>query len=210
MQIHPMFKTIILASQSPRRRELMGLLQIPFLVLPPSYQEITQPHLSPEEEARFLAIGKAKSLQSEFPDALILGCDTLVTLRDQKLGKPANSTEALEMLFALSGRSHRVLTGMALLDPSKGRVEEALVETEVRMKPYSPKEARDYFKLGESMGKAGAYAIQGRGKALVESIHGDYFNVVGLPLRDLIHLFVEQGVTMPVSAEEIYRKIPKF
>jgi len=187
-------KKIILASNSPRRRDLLKRLQIPFEAHSPHYLEENQSHLCPAEEALLFARKKARSLEREYPQALIIGCDTLVEIDGKKLGKPTDETHALEILQKLSGRIHRVLTGVSVWDGSTGKTKEFLGQTLVKMKEFTDKDARDYIATGEPFGKAGAYAIQGKGGALVEKIEGDYFNVVGLPLKDLAAILKEFGV----------------
>lgn len=176
-------KPLILASQSPRRNELLKQLQIPFEVSAPDYEEISNPKFSPEEEVKRFAREKAISLQPRFPHHLILGSDTLVALEGVKMGKPQDDKEAFKMLQALSGRTHQVLTGVCLLDSETDKFWEEVVVTEVKMKAFSEAEAEAYVATGEPLGKAGAYAIQGQGRNLVESWEGDFNNVVGLPLE---------------------------
>lgn len=180
-------KPLILASQSPRRRKLLKRLKVPFEVSAPDYEEISDPKLSPEEEVKLFAREKAFSLRQRFPHHLILGSDTLVALQKGKetvkMGKPKNEKEALKMLQALSGKTHQVLTGVCLLDSESGKFWEEVVVTEVKMKAFSDSEAEVYVATGEPLGKAGAYAIQEKGRDLVESWEGDFDNVVGLPLK---------------------------
>jgi septum formation protein len=200
-------KKLILASQSPRRRELLAQLQVNFEAGIPDYVEMTRPDISPEQEVIALARGKAESLKARFPKDLILGCDTLVVLGNKKLGKPADDSEALQMLRNLSGKTHRVLTGLHLLDSESGKSWEALEGTRVKMRSFSDQEARNYVATGEPLDKAGAYGIQGKGGHLVESIEGDFFNVVGLPLKRLSELLEKVAIKIPIDLEEIYRGI---
>ncbi len=197
---------IILASNSPRRRELLKLLEIPFEVKSPKFSEETQSHLSPEAEAVFFAEEKATSLREEYSNALIIGSDTIVELQGKKLGKPKDEKDALEMLMELAGKTHRVLTGVAVWDPTPKELRDCLAQTRVTMKNYSQAQAKKYVATGEPLGKAGAYAIQGEGGQLVESILGDYFNVVGLPLRDLAEILKKIGIKIEVDLEKIYLK----
>lgn len=197
--------SIILASQSSRRRELLKLLGVDFQVRVPKFKETSQPHLSPEQEALHLAREKARSLSSEFPHALIVGSDTLVVLDDEKLGKPRDEVQALAMLEKLSGREHRVLTGLVVLEAATARFREHLEQTCVRMKPFNRQEAMAYVASGEPMDKAGAYAVQGKGRELIELIEGDYFNVVGLPLKALAEMLQGFGVSVSTDWEKIYK-----
>lgn len=176
-------QALILASQSPRRRVLLKTLNLPFEVCAPAYQEISDPARSPKEEVTLFAKEKAHSLAQRFPNHLILGSDTLVALGETKLGKPQDEEEALAMLQALSGKTHQVLTAVYLLDTKRAESLEKVEVTQVTMKPFSLAEAKAYVATGEPMGKAGAYAIQEKGRALVEAWQGDFDNVVGLPLK---------------------------
>jgi septum formation protein len=146
-----------------------------------------------------LARGKAESLKSRFPDALILGCDTLVVLGGKKLGKPVDQTDALRMLGDLSGKTHRVLTGLYLFDGESGKIWEAVEETRVKMRNFSEQEAHVYVATGEPLDKAGGYGIQGEGGRLVDSLEGDFYNVVGLPLKTLVKLLENVGLKINLS-----------
>lgn len=192
-------KILILASQSPRRRELLEQLQLKFATVTPDFIEIIRPDFSPEQEVITLARGKAESLASRFPKSWILGCDTLVILGEKKLGKPADEADALQMLQELSGKPHRVLTGLYLLDSESGKFWEALEETKVKMRKFSEQEAKDYVATGEPLDKAGAYGIQSKGGELIESIEGDFYNVVGLPLKRLAGLLEQAGIKVDLS-----------
>lgn len=186
-------KKLVLASQSPRRRELLSKLGIPFEVMVPDFIEEAQFHLGPQEEVLFLAREKARSLRRRFPDALILGADTLVVLGEKRMGKPLDDTEAFEMLEQLSGRTHQVLTGLALLDASSDHFQTFVGTTSVTFHPLDVEKIQKYILTGEPRDKAGAYAIQGKGETLVKDIQGDYDNVVGLPLDPLRKLLVPWG-----------------
>jgi septum formation protein len=189
-------RKLILASQSPRRRELLVQLQLNFEVQVPDFVEVTRPDLSPEQEVMALARGKAESLASRFPDVLILGCDTLVVLGEKKLGKPSDEKDALLMLLNLAGKTHRVLTGLYLMEGGSGKFWEAVEETRVKMRAFSEEEASSYVASGEPLDKAGAYGIQGAGGNLVEALEGDYFNVVGLPAKTLAQLLEKVGINV--------------
>lgn len=197
---------LILASESPRRQELIKLLEIPFSIKPHAFEEIGRGDWSPEEEVIQFSRRKALSLREEYPQALILGSDTLVELSGKKMGKPKNAEEAFKMLTELSGTNHCVLTGLSLLDSATGEIKESVCRTQIKFRVLKPEEVKAYVNTGEPMGKAGAYAIQGEGGGFVASMEGDYFNVVGLPLRDLVHLLAKFGVEVPVSVDEIYAK----
>ncbi|MCP5468345.1 MAG: septum formation protein Maf [Deltaproteobacteria bacterium] len=182
--------SLILASTSPRRQELLSTLGVSFRVVPPIFMERPIKWLGPREEAAYLAYHKAMSLVPRFPAAWILACDTLVAFEGKKWGKPRNKEDAVNILLAMSGKWHQVWTALALyqgrnpagLDRSWQHWEEV---SEVHFKKFSEQEARDYVETGEAMGKAGAYAIQGLGVSLVEEICGEKENIIGLPLKRL-------------------------
>ena len=174
---------IILASTSPRRRDIMSLLGLPFEVRDPDFQETTRDDLTPEAEALELALGKARSIARGEPDALVVGGDTLIALDDEKIGKPADPDDAASILRRLSGRTHRILTGVALIDSATGREETPTWNaSRCVMRRSTEAEIAGYLARGESMDKAGAYSIQGEGHRLIESMRGDYLAAVGLPV----------------------------
>jgi septum formation protein len=183
-------ESIILASASPRRRELLASAGIPFEVIPSGIEEKIQPGETPEQFCRRVAAEKVRDVAARLPGdrRLVVGADTIVVLADQVLGKPQSEEEAAAMLRALAGRSHAVLTGVCVLDPVVERTEERVVRTEVQFGPMSEDEIVAYVATGEPMDKAGAYAIQGRASRYVERIDGCYFNVVGLPIPTLYSL----------------------
>jgi nucleoside triphosphate pyrophosphatase len=195
---------LILASTSPRRREILELLKIPFEVRPPKFVETSDGKLSPEEEALLFAREKALSLKKEFPNSLIIGCDTIVEIDGKKLGKPRDEKEARAMLQTLSGRIHRVLTGLVVMDSQSGEFQEILSVAQVAMRSLSNQEITEYIASGEPMDKAGAYAVQGIGRKLIDHVEGDYFTVVGLPLRTVAQILSKLGVPISVDVEKIY------
>lgn len=172
---------MILATVSPRRRELAGLLPFRFEFRSPSCEEILNPALAPHENAIALADAKAKSVGE---GGCIIGCDTIVTLDNRILGKPRNRAHAGEMLCALSGRVHKVITGVSIRTPECAST--FCEETLVSFRELEEAEIRSYIETGEPMDKAGAYGIQGHAAHFVQRIEGDYFNVVGLPLCRLV------------------------
>lgn len=190
---------IILASASPRRRELLGLLGVEFEVHPGRDEEpLPARHSRPEELAARLARSKALSVADSHPQSLVLGADTIVVLGEELLGKPEDADDATAMLTRLSGQAHRVVTGVALVDT---RVEPPSIQldaasTEVRFRRLHPEEISAYVATGEPMDKAGAYAIQGRGAVLIEGISGDYTNVVGLPVPLVADLLRRAGISI--------------
>lgn len=189
---------IILASASPRREELLRSMGLRFEVVPSRVDETTEP-IPPDELVVTLARRKAAAVAAGAQvdgRTLVIGADTVVALEDTILGKPADAEDARRMLKRLSGREHRVLTGLALVLLGVGREHWAAgyEETTVRFAPLSAAEISRYVQTGEPMDKAGAYGIQGAAARFVEGITGCYSNVVGLPLRRLVVLAQEVGV----------------
>ncbi|MBE5039770.1 Maf family protein [Ructibacterium gallinarum] len=176
-------KTVVLASGSPRRRELLKRVLPEFEVMADDGEEELIPGENPEETVRRLAMQKAENTAKRLKkDALILAADTVVVLGEKILGKPDDEDEAFAMLFSLSGKTHRVYTGLAVVDTKTGKKVSDFVVTKVRFRSLSEAEIHSYIRSGEPMDKAGAYGIQKIGALFIESIDGDYFNVVGLPL----------------------------
>ena len=171
---------LILASLSPRRRELLRLITDDFIAVAPACDEDIPAGTPPEEAVIMLARRKALSVSHLYPGAVIIGADTVVALDGVVLGKPENEKDALRMLALLSGREHEVYTGVSIVWGEKA--ETFFSRTLVRFRELSPAEMNAYVSTGESMDKAGAYGIQGRAAVFVSGITGDYYNVVGLPL----------------------------
>ena len=170
----------------------MAQVHIPFRVVVSRIFEESNSG-NPEDICQELALSKAEEVASREKKSWILGADTIVVIGEKVLGKPENHGEARKMLSLLSGREHRVITGFGVLDPSGKVVHAESVSTQVRFKPLSEGELSGYVKTGEPFGKAGAYAIQGMGSFMVESISGSYTNVVGLPVCALIKAFLKCG-----------------
>lgn len=185
---------IILASGSPRRRELLAGLGLPFVVQPSTDDESVPVGTPPREMVEMLAIRKAESVSREHDQGIIIGSDTIVVIDNEVLGKPKDQTDAYYMLSKLQGRTHHVFTGLAVVDASDGRSKVACSSTEVTIKPLSEEQITRYIGTGEPSDKAGSYAIQGLGATLVEKINGDYFTVVGLPVGLLSDMLSEFGV----------------
>lgn len=190
-----MIKNIILASGSPRRRELLSGLGWEFCVEPSRIEEKKIDGEAPDRLVRRLAMEKAAEVASRFPGNWVIGADTVVVIGDSVLGKPHSVDEAESMLRLLSGRMHSVFTGVALISPDGRRSAEA-EETRVFFRRLSLEEISAYVACGESMDKAGAYAIQDKGTLLAEKVEGCYFNVVGLPLSLLSGMFADMGITL--------------
>jgi septum formation protein len=197
---------LILASTSPRRHELLALLNIPFEIVAPTYVERVSPHLSPADQARLFAEGKARSCQDLFTGSLIIGCDTLIELDSNVLGKPTDRADAARMLQRLSGKKHLIHTGVAVISTSTGTLQSAVDSVQVWFKQLSPSDVDTYVSTEESLGKAGAYAIQGRGADLIGRIEGDYTAAVGLPLKTLAQLFGRFGMIVSVDLNGLYQQ----
>lgn len=175
---------IILASASPRRKELLTLAGIEYEVVVSQCEEILPDGITPDKAVEELARQKAEDVFSRNPDCMIIAADTVVALGNTILGKPKHEADAFNMLSSLSGRRHTVFTGVCIR--TKDKTDIFHVATDVEFYPLSDKEIKDYIATGEPMDKAGAYGIQGKGFVLVKGIHGDYFNVVGLPLAETV------------------------
>lgn len=187
---------LVLASSSPRRRELLQTLGIPFTVQSSDVDETTAPGLSPREIVEELAVRKAQAVASTQAEGVVLGSDTIVVLDGRILGKPVDDADAFRTLSMLQGREHTVYSGVALIDAASGRVEVSHSLTQVRIRPLTQAEIEAYIATREPMDKAGSYAIQGLGATIVEGITGDYFTVVGLPLRLLASMLSRFGITV--------------
>jgi len=181
---------LLLASTSPQRRKILEQLGIPFEVVAPDYEEHDPPEADAVELVKEHALGKARSVADRADGRPVLGVDTAVVLGGRVYGKPANAEEAAEMLDALAGKTHLVVSGLALLTPSWELVDH--VATRVSFRPLTPRDLAAYVASGEWEGRAGSYAIQGLGAGLVQGIDGDYLNVVGLPAALLVRLLAER------------------
>lgn len=191
-----MDRKLVLASRSPRRQALLSGIGCSFEVLAGDVDETYDPSWSPGRIVTALALRKARWAARRKPDAVVIGADTLVVADRRIMGKPRTPEEARSMLSELQGRAHTVYTGVAVIDARSGREAAGFRATEVRMRSLSEAEVEAYVATGEPMDKAGAYAIQGLGALLVDSIAGDYFTVVGLPLTLLDELLREFGLTL--------------
>ena len=195
-------KTVYLASASPRRRELLGGMGVSFALSPCEVDEHTDADIHPADAVVLLSIRKARAAHAlhEGEDAFILASDTLVELDGVPLGKPENEAHAKEMLLDLSGKTHRVHTGVAVI--YRGRLFASRDTTAVRMRAFDEKEAAAYVATGEPMDKAGAYGIQGLGGALVEGIDGAFDTVVGFPTR-LVDELLSRALLSPEEGEAL-------
>jgi septum formation protein len=184
--------SVILASQSPRRRELLTLIGIAHEVRPADIDERYLAGEEPAAHAERLAREKAHRVARESPDRLVIGSDTIVVVDGDVLGKPRDEPEAERMLARLAGRSHTVLTAVAVV--WRGETRSAVEEVGVTFHPLDATAIHAYVRTGEPMDKAGAYGIQGFGATIVARVDGDYFAVMGLPLQRLVRLLAELGV----------------
>ena len=195
---------LILASTSPRRREILALLGLPFEVIPPSFDELALPNRHVEDEVLAFALGKADSVARDNPESIVIGSDTMILLNTKKIGKPGGIADAKQILSALSGKTHRILTSVAIFDGLGGPGLRIVNDVSVLMRDYSDKEIEHYLSCSESLDKAGAYSIQGEGRALIESIHGDYLTAVGLPLKPIADYWRSRGISFPLNVEKLY------
>lgn len=185
---------LILASKSPRRRHLLSQAGIAFDVIPSDFDESTIPHTKPDRYVKLLAEQKALDIARRHPTHWIIGADTIVVIDDTILGKPESRNQAREMLKQLSGATHQVYTGYAILCESAGRRFVETAKTDVVFKGLTDQEIEWYINTPEPFDKAGAYAIQGLGAFLVREIHGSYTNVVGLPVCEVIEILIREKI----------------
>jgi len=181
---------LILASASQRRKQLLEQVGLPIVCLPSKVEENVM-NKDPYIQAKLLAEKKGRAVTFKTEGKWILGADTIVFFKDIVLGKPSNVQEARSMLSILSGNEHKVITGFCIFDPNKRQAKTGHSVSSVRFKKLTPEEIDAYISTGEPFGKAGSYAIQGIGAFIVESIHGSYTNIVGLPVCALIKTLIE-------------------
>lgn len=190
-----MYKPLVLASQSPRRQEILTLAGLEFTVCP-AEDEWAPEGLSPFDRVRELARSKAAQVAKKHPDSIVLGSDTMVVLGDVALGKPRDEQHAVEMLLSLQGRSHEVMTGVWMIETDccgNTVKEDGFTDvTTVDFWAFPEDEAREYVATKEPMDKAGAYGIQGKGMRLVKGIKGDFFTVMGLPGGRLVRFIADR------------------
>ena len=184
-------KPIVLASGSPRRKQLLEMLRIPFRVIPPDVDEHVLAGERPDAYVTRLSRAKAQAVVSLAREDLVLAADTTVVIENAILGKPESPQDAVRMLERLQGRTHQVLTSVAVA--GNGRLEQALDVSRVTFRPADRATLEDYVATGEPLDKAGAYAIQGLGAPLIERVEGDFFGVMGLPLRLALDLLAQFG-----------------
>jgi septum formation protein len=195
---------LILASTSPRRRQILALLGVPFKVIAPEFTETVALHRPVTDEVLEFAFAKAQSVARRYPADIVVGSDTMILLRGLKIGKPEGIAHAKKILRSLSGETHRIFTSVAIIDGLHGPGLQAVEEVSVKMRRYSAAEIDRYLAFGESLDKAGAYSIQGEGRALIEWIQGDYLAAVGLPLRRVGEYLTSRGIDLPVDIDTLY------
>ncbi len=184
---------LILASASPRRREILGQLGVPFTVEPSDVDETPRPHEGPEDLANRLALSKARDVAARHTAGLVIGADTVVERAGRLFGKPRDADDATGMLRLLRGGPHLVVTGLAVVRASDGATRTGAVPATVTMRRYSDDEIAAYVATGEPLDKAGAYGAQGEGSRLIKRVDGPYLTVVGLPLDELLPLLHDLG-----------------
>jgi septum formation protein len=195
---------LILASSSPRRREILALLGLPFEIVAPEFDEVSSSDRAVEDEVLDFATGKALSVARHFPASLVVGSDTMILINTSKIGKPDSAAEARRILRLLSGKTHRIFTSVSIIDGSGGPGFRMVEEVSVKMRDYSEKEIEHYLSCNESLDKAGAYSIQGEGRGLIESIRGDYLAAVGLPLKPVAGYLQGRGIAVPLNVDQLY------
>ncbi|ACI19577.1 Maf family protein [Dictyoglomus thermophilum] len=192
-----MKKEIILASNSPRRIDLLKHMGVDFKVVSPNVEEEGNGEKrSPVEVVKKNAIMKVQKVAEDYRNAIIIGADTVVVIDGEIIGKPTNEKDARRILRKLRGRYHFVFSGVAVMETPEDKVLVSVVRSKVKMRDYSEEEIERYIATGEPMDKAGAYGIQGKGALLVEKIEGDYYNIVGLPLVRLNSLLNRLGYSL--------------
>ena len=178
--------SFILASASPRRRELFQSIGLKFKIIPAHVNENYLAGESPRQHVKRLSIDKAMVIARKYPEAWVLGADTIVVIDGLILGKPKNKTQAREMLQNLSGREHKVFTGFTIAHVAAKIYKTKVIQSAVQFKTISPKEMDWYVSCDEPYDKAGGYAVQGKGACFIQSIYGSYTNVIGLPLCEVL------------------------
>ena len=186
--------SIVLASESPRRVDILRTLGISFSIIPPDIDETKLKDETPQEFVARISYEKANKVGQHFPDKWVIAADTIVVLKGKVLGKPKDERDAFNMLRTLRGKWHKVITGYCVLNLLKNVVYRDIVETKVFLRHMTDDEITRYIKTSEPMGKAGSYAVQGKGGYMVKEIKGSYTNVVGLPICEIAEALLSLGV----------------
>lgn len=187
-------KKIILASTSPRRKEILEKTRLLFSIEGSDYEEDMSLPLTPHELVKFLSLEKAKSVAKNHADALIIAADTIVAFEGKVLGKPHTREAAKEMLLMLNGKRNSIITGVAIIDTTTSKIESFSDEVDIYLKQLTESEIDNYIKSGEPLDKAGAYAIQGLGSVFIKKIDGDFFSAMGLPIEKIAEVIKGFGV----------------
>ena len=188
-----MQKILYLASTSPRRKQLLEQIGLKFKIMPSDFEENMNLKMSHKELAKTLSFGKAYAIAQKLKNGIVIGCDTFLVFNDKRIGKPKSKKHAEQILKAISNRTIEVYSGVALIDLYDDRAIVDVEKTLVKIKKLTPNEISDYIATGEPLDKAGAFAIQGKGAALIEKINGCYSNVIGLPLYKLNIMLQKAG-----------------
>ena len=196
---------LILASTSPRRREILALLGAPFEVIAPKFDEKLSADLSIEDDVLQFAAGKARSVARGKAQTVVIGSDTMIGLDGKKIGKPRDRGDAARILHSLAGKTHMIYTAVAIVDDN-GPGLTALEKVSVEMRAYTEREIEEYLFCDESLDKAGAYSIQGEGSRLIKSIRGDYLAAVGMPLKPIAEYLKSRGISFHQDVEKLYRE----
>ena len=187
-------RKIVLASSSPRRRELLAKTGLRFVVDPGDYKEDMTIKLKPIELAKVLSRGKAESVAKRHKNAIVIGADTFIAYKNEVMGKPHTPARAIARLRQLSGKTHSVITGFTIIDTKTGKSISRSIESKVKLRKMTPREIAAYVKTGEPLERAAGYAIQELGSVFIEKIDGDFFSVIGLPVYELIKELKRFGV----------------
>ena len=187
-------RKIVLASSSPRRKELLAKTGLKFIVDSGDYEEDMTLKLKPIELAKVLSRGKAESVAEKYKDAIIIGADTFIVYKDQVMGKPHTSSRAIAMLKKLSGKSHSVITGFTILDAKTGKSLSRAVVSRVYFATMTPQEIAAYVKTGEPLERGGGYAIQDLGSVFIKKMEGDFLGIMGLPIYELTKALKHFGI----------------
>src|SRR5258708_9351664 len=196
---------LLLASTSPRRREMLALLGAPFEVIAAEFDETLSADLSIEDEVLQFAAGKARSVARGRAQSVVIGSDTMIGLDGGKIGKPVDLADAARILRSLAGKTHIIYTAVAIVDDN-GPGLTTLEKVSVEMRAYTEREIEQYLSCGESLDKAGAYSIQGDGRRLIKSIRGDYLAAVGMPLKPIAVDFKSPGISFHRDVEKPSRE----
>ena len=195
---------LILASLSPRRREILALLGLPFEVMAPTFEERVSVQTPIEKEVIDFALGKARSVANNNPRSTVIGSDTMIFLEGEKIGKPADLDDARRVLCALAGKRHDIYTGVVIIDGCGERSAAIIEKVSIQMRPLGEGEIEQYLACGESLDKAGAYSIQGEGRNLITAMDGDYLAAVGLPLKPIARYLASQGFEPLRDVAQLY------